>query len=149
MYALNDPKHKEIVCSWYPKSKVACAVSLLKPTVIPLNGMLFDSFIEAARIIWENELEAPNPVVDESIQLAKRFLDSPATGGVGSPATGGEWHRNLVEASVCAKLSIVATGGSETFDFEANVNPQTKHAAWKPVRDFMQGVEEPPTFLNR
>ena len=77
-------------------------------------------------MIWEEELAVPNPIVDEAIQLVKRLIGSPATGGDGSPATGGEWHRNLVEASVCAKLSIVATGGSGTFDFDEDVNPQTK-----------------------
>jgi len=96
LYALSEPKHREIVCSWFPKSVFACVVSLLKPIVIPFWGMSFDSFTQAARMIWQNELEVPNPVVDEAIQLVKRLIGSPATGGDGSPATGGEWHRNLL-----------------------------------------------------
>ena len=147
-YAVSDPRHEAVVCSWYPTSKIACAVLLLKPTAIPLNEMLFESFLEAARLIWECELVPPNPVVDESIQFTKRFLDAPATGGVGSSATGGEWHRNLVAASVNAKLGIVSAG-VETFDFEAGSTPAQRNIAWKPVRDFMQGVEEQPEWFMK
>ena len=53
----------------------------------------------------------------------------------------------LVEASVCAKLNIVATAGSDMFDFDEDVDPQVRQAAWKPVRDFMQGVDNPPSFF--
>ena len=146
LYAISEPKHREIVCSWFPKSVFACVVSLLKPTVISAWGMSFDSFREAARMIWEQELEVPNPIVDEAIQLVKRLIGSPATGGDGSPATGGEWHRNLVAASVNAKLGIVSAG-VETFDFDAGIIPTQRNAAWKHVRDFMQGVEEQPEWF--
>ena len=40
--------------------------------------MSFDLFREAARMIWERELEVPNPIVDEAIPLVKRLILVPS-----------------------------------------------------------------------